>query len=574
MKRKTRRLSIRIKLLLPVTLLVTALCVVLGISSYKRMEKSMVAMGADQADIVSKIAAEELDGDVLKAMEPGCEDSEEYQRLRDALVKIQQSYNIKYLYTLYTDKQIVYYGIDTDQSEGCAAFGDEFEVSYEELADCFAGEEYVQDYIDVTVDGHLISVYKPIFDSSGNVAAVLGCDYDAYHVSERLEDALTQTILISVISLVIDLLILGIVIHSMMHGLKQVEEKMYELVHSEGDLTKKFEIKSGDELEVIANNVNELLSYIREIMLNISENSTQLEGSAGTIVEKLSKAEMSISDVSAFMEEMSASMEQTNYSLNQITQSVGEMYESIDSIAKQADEGSASSEHIRKNAEEIYKNATDERQEAREKADEMATVVNEKIVKSKAVEEISVLTTNIIGITEQTNLLALNASIEAARAGEAGRGFAVVADEISKLATDSAAAATAIQKVSAEVIQAVNELAGEAQEMLAFMDTTAMKGYEKLLGISESYQVDVESLNKTMKEFAHRSEMLRKNMDGVVSSVESVRVAVGECTAGVTDVTERSVELTVNVSEIEKEANMNKNIAESLNNEVGKFKLK
>lgn len=574
MKRKTRRLSIRVKLLLPVTLLVTALCVVLGISSYRRMEKSMVAMGVDQADIVSKIAAEELDGDVLKAMEPGCEDSEEYQRVRDALVKIQQSYNIKYLYTLHTDKQIVYYGIDTDQSEECAAFGDEFEVSYEELADCFAGEEYVQDYIDVTVDGHLISVYKPIFDSAGNVAAVLGCDYDAYHVSERLEDALTQTILISVISLVIDLIILGIVIHSMMRGLKQVEEKMYELVHSEGDLTKKFEIKSGDELEIIANNVNELLSYIREIMLNISENSTQLEGSAGTIVEKLSKAEMSISDVSAFMEEMSASMEQTNYSLNQITQSVGEMYESIDSIAKQADEGSASSENIRKNAEEIYKNATDERQEAREKADEMATVVNEKIVKSKAVEEISVLTTNIIGITEQTNLLALNASIEAARAGEAGRGFAVVADEISKLATDSAAAATAIQKVSAEVIQAVNELAGEAQEMLAFMDTTAMKGYEKLLGISESYQVDVESLNKIMKEFAHRSEMLRKNMDGVVSSVESVRVAVGECTAGVTDVTERSVELTVNVSEIENEANMNKNIAESLNDEVGKFKLK
>lgn len=50
-------------------------------------------------------------------------------------------------------------------------------------------------------------------------------------------------------------------------------------------------------------------------------------------------------------------------------------------------------------------------------------------------------------------------------------------------------------------------------------------------------------------------------------------MAVGECTAGVTDVTERSVELTVNVSEIENEANVNKNIAESLNDEVGKFKL-
>ncbi len=573
MKRKTRRLSIKVKLLLPVVVLVTALCVVLGISSYKRMEESMVAMGVDQADIVSKMAATVVDGDVLKTLEPGCEDSAEYQQIWDVLSKVQQTYDIKYLYTLYTDNETVYYGVDTDTTESKADFGEEFEVSYEELAGCFAGEEYVQDFIDETEDGHLISVYKPVFDSTGNVVAVIGCDYDAYPVSERLADASKQTILISVIALVIDLAILGFVIHSMMRGLKQVEEKMYELVHSEGDLTKKFEIKSGDELEIIADNVNELLSYIREIMVSISENSVKLEGSSGSIVEKLSKAEMSISDVSAFMEEMSASMEQTNYSLNQINQSVGEMYESIESISKQADEGSASSEAIRKNAEEIYKNASDERQEARTKADEMATVVNDKIVKSKAVEEISVLTTNIIGITEQTNLLALNASIEAARAGEAGRGFAVVADEISKLATDSAAAATAIQKVSAEVIQAVNELAQEAQEMLAFMDTTAMKGYEKLLGISESYQEDVDILNKSMKEFAYRSELLKKNMDGVVASVESVRVAVGECTAGVTDVTERSVELTVNVSEIENEANVNKNIAESLNDEVGKFKL-
>ena len=59
----------------------------------------------------------------------------------------------------------------------------------------------------------------------------------------------------------------------------------------------------------------------------------------------------------------------------------------------------------------------------------MAASLNEKIAKSKSVEQIEILTSNIIEITEQTNLLALNASIEAARAGEAGRGFAVVGDE-------------------------------------------------------------------------------------------------------------------------------------------------
>ncbi len=573
MKHKKKRVSIRLKILLPVVLLVTVLCVVLGISSYRKMNDGMVAMGVEQAELVSKMAAEVIDGDVLKTLAPGCEESAEYQAMRDAMCNIQQSYGIAFLYTLHTDGEIVYYGIDTDSSEECADFGEEFEVSYEELADCFAGEEYVQDYIDVTVDGHLISVYKPIYDSTGEIVGILGCDYDAEHVSERLADSSEQIVLIAVVALVIGVVVLCLVINAMMKGLKQVEEKVYELVNSEGDLTKKLEIKSRDELQSIAENINSLLAYIRGIMITISDNSMKLDGSSGTIVRKLSQAEMSISDVSAFMEEMSASMEQTNYSLNQITESIGQMYTSLEAISGQAEEGSRSSEEIRINAEILYKNAAQERTTAKEKADEMALEVNERIKKSKAVEEISVLTSNILNISSQTNLLALNASIEAARAGEAGRGFAVVADEISKLATDSAEAATSIQKVSAEVIQAVNDLAKEAGEMLMFMEETAMKGYEKLLDISESYQGDVGSLNRLMQNFASESAHLKESMDGIVAAAEAVRTAVGECTSGVTDVSERSVELTMNVAEIEGEANVNKEIALNLNTEVNRFKL-
>lgn len=573
MKQKKRRISIRLKILLPVVLLVTALCVILGISSYQKMSEGMVAMGVEQAEMVSKMAARVIDGDVLKTLEPGCEESEEYQTMRDAMCDIQQAYGIAFLYTLHTDGKTVCYGIDTDASEECADFGEEFEVSYEELADCFAGEEYVQDYIDETVDGHLISVYKPIYDSTGAVVAVLGCDYDAYHVSERLAGSSKQMALIAVAALLIGVLVLCLVINAMLKGLKQVEEKVYELVSSEGDLTKKLEIKSKDELQSIAENINDLLAYIRGIMITISDNSMKLDGSAGTIVRKLSQAEISITDVSAFMEEMSASMEQTNYSLNQITDAIGQVYASLEAISGQADEGSKSSEEIRINAEKIYRNAATERAEAKSKADEMALEVNERIKKSKAVEEISILTSNILNISEQTNLLALNASIEAARAGEAGRGFAVVADEISKLATDSAEAATSIQKVSAEVIQAVNDLAREAGEMLTFMEETAMKGYEKLLDISESYQGDVGSLNGLMQNFASESALLKENMDGIVASVEAVRTAVGECASGVADVSERSVELTMNVGEIENEANVNKEIALNLNQEVNKFRL-
>ena len=138
------------------------------------------------------------------------------------------------------------------------------------------------------------------------------------------------------------------------------------------------------------------------------------------------------------MEEMSAAMEETSASLNQINESIGKVYNAIGAISENADGGKDSSSQIMEKAAGIYEKAVQEQKEAKGMAQDMAESVNEKIGKSKAVEEISTLTENIISITEQTNLLSLNASIEAARAGEAGRGFAVVADEIGKLASNSA----------------------------------------------------------------------------------------------------------------------------------------
>ena len=50
----------------------------------------------------------------------------------------------------------------------------------------------MQDYIDETEDGDLITVYKPITNSAGKVVAVLGCDYDASDITARLEASLVE----------------------------------------------------------------------------------------------------------------------------------------------------------------------------------------------------------------------------------------------------------------------------------------------------------------------------------------------------------------------------------------------
>lgn len=570
-KIRTRRLTIRAKILIPSIIIVVLVCGLMGYNSYTRFEKSMVRMGVEEADMAATIVADSLDAKLVYKVTVGSEGTQVYQNLQGDLRKKQKACGIAFLYTLYTDGKKVYYGVDSD--EDAAKVGDEFADSYAELEPVFGGKEYIQDYIDHTEDGDLITVYKPIEDNAGKVVAILGCDYDASSITAELQKAVVQTLQIGGICLLLAILILTIIVSRITKGLMQVNAKIYDLVHNEGDLTQKLDVRSGDELELIAGNVNELLAYIRKIMIGISSGSMRLMSSSRKMVDHLSSADESITDVSATMQEMSAAMEETTSSLNQITEAIDEIYSSVERIAGNADAGKVSSQEMESRASGANDAAAEGEKKANIETEKMADSLNEKIAKSKSVEQIEILTSNIIEITEQTNLLALNASIEAARAGEAGRGFAVVADEIGKLAGNSADAAAKIRQVSAEVIQAVDELAEGSQQMIEFVRNSTEEGFGGLVATSENYATDANAMRAMMEQFAQTAEELRSTMDGIRESISAVNIAVEESAKGIAGVSESSVQLTGNVNDIQSEASDNNGIAEDLATEVGKFKL-
>lgn len=570
-KIRTRRLTIRAKILIPSIIIVVLVCGLMGYNSYTRFEESMVRMGVEEADMAATIVVDSLDANLVSEVTVGSEGTQVYQNLQGDLRKKQKACGIAFLYTLYTDGKKVYYGVDSD--EDAAKVGDEFADSYAELEPVFGGKEYIQDYIDHTEDGDLITVYKPIEDNAGKVVAILGCDYDASSIAAELQKAVVQTLQIGGICLILAILILTIIVSRITKGLMQVNAKIYDLVHNEGDLTQKLDVRSGDELELIAGNVNELLAYIRKIMIGISSGSMRLMSTSRKMVDHLSSADESITDVSATMQEMSAAMEETTSSLNQITEAIDEIYSSVERIAGNADAGKVSSQEMESRASGANNAAAEGQKKANIETEKMAASLNEKIAKSKSVEQIEILTSNIIEITEQTNLLALNASIEAARAGEAGRGFAVVADEIGKLAGNSADAAAKIRQVSAEVIQAVDELAEGSQQMIEFVCNSTEEGFGGLVATSENYATDANAMRAMMEQFAQTAEELRSTMDGIRESISAVNIAVEESAKGIAGVSESSVQLTGNVNDIQSEASDNNGIAEDLATEVGKFKL-
>ena len=114
MKQKVRKMSITLKLLLPVTLVMFLVCSTLGMFAYNTVQEEMMFMASMQAQTVATLAAESLDPNCIATLKPGDEERTFYTVQKQILIDIQASANMKYVYTLYTDGETVYYGIDAD----------------------------------------------------------------------------------------------------------------------------------------------------------------------------------------------------------------------------------------------------------------------------------------------------------------------------------------------------------------------------------------------------------------------------------------------------------------------------
>ena len=160
------------------------------------------------------------------------------------------------------------------------------------------------------------------------------------------------------------------------------------------------------------------------------------------------------------------------------------------------------------------------------------------IAGSHAVEEISLLTEEILVISEQTNLLALNASIEAARAGEAGKGFAVVADEIRTLADNTKEAVDKIQTVTGAIVTSVNNLAMHSDKLLQFMNEKVVADYQHMIAIARQYEEDAVFYNDISSDLGSSSEEMSASMsiinenlafiNGMTEAITKNMVSIGD----------------------------------------------
>ena len=571
--RKTRKLSMTVKLLLMTCLVVFGSISIIVTLTIRARSKDYKNLAGKEAQAISVLIQEHLDKEVFKQAVKNGQGSEEFNQVKQQLTDYIEKTDMKYIYTLWTDGEVVYYGIDGDPEEP-VDYGEEFEETLEFLAPAFNGEAMVDTDISEPDDNgdYLLTAYIPIKDNGGKVIGVLATDYNANEIRAMIERAWGYLFVFGGCGTLLASVCLFFVIYGSVKNIIKLNDKVDELVSSNGDFTQEIKVTSGDELENLAHSINAFMAYIREVVRNISGNSKEVNNASAVMATDLISAQSAITDVSAIMEEMSAGMEETSASLFEINESVASAYSEIIEINDKAEESARYCAAVMQKANEISEKSMQTRAEAIRETEEVSERIAQKIEKSKRVEEIHELVDAILQISSQTNLLSLNASIEAARAGESGRGFAVVADEIGKLANECRDSASRISEVSAYVISAVNELADEARNMVRYSSSEIEKNCDTIKETSESYKQDVYEIGTLLQQFTVSCETVKTAMDGIKEAVSVTNIAIDESTKGIASTAESLSELASTSEDIKQRASGNVDVANALDVEVNKFR--
>lgn len=403
-------------------------------------------------------------------------------------------------------------------------------------------------------------------------SAKADAEYGVKSVQFIQDTALVINIIIMLAAIMVIIIVSRSIVKPAKDATKHLSTIIEGIEQGEGNLTERLTVKSKDEIGQLAMGINAFLDQLQNIMVKLRGSSQGMNTQVNNIQASIVTSEGSASEVSATMQQMSASMEEIAATLDTIASESRVVMESVQGMKDLAKEGVDVTDVIKVKAEDIRKDAMTSKENTMKMIEENKELLETAIENSRSVDKINELTNDILGIASQTNLLALNASIEAARAGEAGRGFAVVADEIRDLAERSKETANNIQEISVLVTEAVNALAGNANEMLEFIDGTVLGDYDKLVDVANQYYADADTLDEMMDVIDDKSTEIENNITSINEGIDGINTAVDESAQGVTNVADSASQLVEMLGSIRSDAESNQEISNELSNEVAQFK--
>ena len=340
--------------------------------------------------------------------------------------------------------------------------------------------------------------------------------------------------------------------------LRSVINMIQDVAEGEGDLTKRLDVKSGDELEELAGGVNAIISNQQAMIVKMIKGMEELNSSSSQLLDISNLMSQETDNTSSKANNVAVAAEEMNANMGTVAAATEEASTNLTTIASGAEEMSATIDAIVQNTtsgKEITSQAVSQSEKASRQVDELG----------RAAQEIDKVTDTITAISSQTNLLALNATIEAARAGEAGKGFAVVANEIKDLARQTAAATEeiagkikGIQKSTGATVEDINEIAkisSEVDEIVSSISTA----------VSEQAS--------TTREIAENVAQASLGFDEVNTNIAQTTEVSSTITQDISDVNQAAGEINKFGTKIQQSAHDLSTLAENINDLMSKFKV-
>ena len=567
---KVRRISLTLQILLINVVILVVATAVLGTISVKQSASAMDRLIKQRMMDIANTAAAEIDGDVLDALEDGDQETEEYASVLDDLAAYRDNTDLEYIYCMEKSGSGFIFTVDADPEEP-ADWGDEVEVTD---ALVVAGNDTgaVDDEPYADEWGNHYSAYSPVFTSSGKVAGIVGVDFSADWYDEQIANNIRTIVFTSLIILAVSILAILFLCSRINKGFKTLNNKLSDIADGSGDLTKKIEISSGDEFEVIAGNMNTFIDQIRDIVSGVKNNvdssvsaSNELTGITERATETMNELSNAISGVSTGALQQAEDVNNASENVRNIVNRLSEMSDTVETAKECTNSMASNSNYVSGTFEELIASVQESMRELEQVTEEMGNV-------GSFVEEVINAADVINSIANQTNLLSLNASIEAARAGEAGRGFAVVAEEIGKLAVQSNESSASIKTIMDELKTQTDKTIGlvtKLNDVMSKQETTSMNSKESLTTLFEN-------INSTKENF----EAIRTNVEciseecNVLNDSISSLSAISEENASSAEITANAcTEITDIINNVSDKADNIKNQSDDLGNMVGKYKV-
>ena len=568
---KVRKISLTMQILIVNIAILLVTTVVLGTVSTLMSESTMIVLVKQRMIDIANAAAASIDPDTLESLEDGDLESDGYLECLDKLNIFRENTDLEYIYLMeQTGPESFIFTVDADP-EDPADWGDDVETT-DALISAGGGTAAVDDQPYSDEWGNHYSAYSPVKNSSGKVIGIVGVDFSAEWYDTQVTEHIRMVVILSIVMLIVGILAVLFLTAKVKKRFNVLNDKLSDIADGSGDLTKKIEIKSGDELEVISDNMNVFIDQIRDIVSGVKNNVSESVSASGELAEIADRATDTMNSLSDAISGVSSGALRQEEDVNTASDNVRTIVGKLSEMTQTVNTAEECTENMTRYSNLVSGTFDELIASIKESMEELEQVTTEMSGVGNCVEEVTSAADAINAIANQTNLLSLNASIEAARAGEAGRGFAVVADEIGKLAEQSNESSASIKSI----MDQLKSQTDKTIKLVTQLNDAMAKQEETSTSSKESLSTLFDNIDRTKENF----DIIRNNVDGISDACDMLNGTI-ESLSSISAENANSAEVTANacneisgiIDNVSDKAEAIKSHSDDLGSMVGKYRV-